>query len=115
MPWKKGQSGNPKGGKVSNARRLLSDQFLRDLGREWKKRGTKAITDVAEDDPGTFLRVVASLLPKEIHQDINVKDERTENEIVESILAKAKSLDMDVMTAIQERLVETKKGNEVTH
>jgi len=53
--------GRPKGSKNG-----LAEAFLRDLKKEWQKSGAEAVRRFAEDDPGGFCRVVASLVPKEV-------------------------------------------------
>ncbi len=66
MTWVKGQSGNPHGGRPSNARRVVSDAFVRSMARAWKEHGDKVIKDVVRDHPEVFLRVMASLVPKDM-------------------------------------------------
>ena len=39
--------------------------LLNDLYAAWEKYGVAAIEKVAQDEPAAFLRVVASLLPRE--------------------------------------------------
>ena len=63
-PWKPGQSGNPSG-----RRRRLTEAFIRDFQTIWETEGLAAIQRVARNDPSTFVRVAASLMPK----DINLK------------------------------------------
>jgi hypothetical protein len=44
----------------------LQTSFWNDLQRTWKERGVEALRDgVAENDPSTFVRDCASLMPKE--------------------------------------------------
>lgn len=69
MAWKEGQSGNPAGGKIG-ARRKLAESFIQDIQEDWKANGKAALTKVRTDDPSTYLRVVASILPKEIELDV---------------------------------------------
>lgn len=63
--WKPGQSGNP-AGRTKGSRNRLKEAFLRDLAEAWEKNGRDAIEQVIKSDPATFIRVVASLLPKEV-------------------------------------------------
>ena len=64
-PWQPGQSGNP-AGRAKGSRNKLSDAFLEDLLAAWEANGKTAIEAVIKDRPQDFLKVVASILPKEI-------------------------------------------------
>ena len=65
----KGMSGNP-AGRPKGSRNKFSEAFLRDFLAEWEKGGQDAIKRVREEDPATFLRVAASIIPK----DLNIND-----------------------------------------
>src|SRR5262249_15142726 len=66
MPWKPGQSGNPKG-RPKGSRNKLGEQFIQDVYVKWLDKGDAALTAMVRDDPSGFVRVVAGLLPKELH------------------------------------------------
>jgi hypothetical protein len=69
MAWEKGQSGNPSGpGK--GIRRKFAESFLQAVQDDWKEHGAAAIAKVREDDPSTYLRVCAAILPKEIEVEV---------------------------------------------
>jgi hypothetical protein len=63
----KGGPGFPHG-----KRRDLELALVDDVVRDWRKHGAKVLTRVREDDPSTYLRVVASLLPKDLNVNVNV-------------------------------------------
>jgi hypothetical protein len=70
--------GHPGGkGRPRGSRNKLSEQFLTDLQRIWKKRGLKCLQRLADGDPACLARVVASVLPKEVlaayHLDVSVE------------------------------------------
>jgi hypothetical protein len=62
-PFRPGQSGNP-GGKPIGARNRLEAEFLNDLAEDYRQHGKAAIQLLFEKDPAAYLRIVASLVPK---------------------------------------------------
>lgn len=64
--WKPGQCGNPNG-RPKGSRNKLSDAFIRDLFADWSMAGPSAIQACRLEDPSAYLRVVASLVPKEFN------------------------------------------------
>jgi len=70
VPFKPGQSGNPKG-RPKGARNRLGTQFLEALEADFNQFGSQAIALVREKKPEIYMRVVADLLPKEAN--INVE------------------------------------------
>ena len=44
----------------------LGEDFLADLCEDFARHGAAAIERVRQEDPATYLRVVASLVPKEV-------------------------------------------------
>jgi len=70
VPFRPGQSGNPKG-RPKGARNRLGTQFLEALETDFNQFGSQAIALVREKKPEIYMRVVADLLPKEAN--INVE------------------------------------------
>jgi hypothetical protein len=64
--------GKPGPGRPVGARSKLGEQFLLDLATVWKQDGLDALRRCAADEPAQFVRVVASLMPREATLDINV-------------------------------------------
>jgi Family of unknown function (DUF5681) len=65
VPFKPGQSGNP-AGRPKGARSRFSSAFIHDLASIWEARGIEVLEKCATEEPGTFLKVCASLMPKDI-------------------------------------------------
>jgi hypothetical protein len=79
--FKPGQSGNPKG-RPRGARSKLSELFIEELYRDFQIHGVDAIKEVREVRPHDYLKVVASLLPKELNVRADVLSEMSDDELV---------------------------------
>jgi len=64
-PWKPGQSGNPLG-RPQGARSKFSEQACADALADWTANGAATLRRVRETDPSTYLRVLFSIIPKDI-------------------------------------------------
>ena len=93
-PWKKGQSGNPYG-RPLGSRQKVNERFLHDFASVWNVHGRKALVACAKDDPSTFVRVAAALLPAKVDLDIANRSDRT----LEAVQA-------DIAAAIERRAQE---------
>jgi Family of unknown function (DUF5681) len=65
IPFKPGQSGNP-GGRPKGARNKLGEEFLAQLCDDFEAHGAAVIERVRREDPASYIRVIAGLLPKEL-------------------------------------------------
>src|SRR5690349_10592255 len=65
MAFEKGKSGNP-AGRPRGTRDSITQAFLKDLDKHWRQHGPEAIAAAAEQQPALFLKVVASLLPRDV-------------------------------------------------
>jgi Family of unknown function (DUF5681) len=86
MRFVKGISGNPSG-KPLGSRNKLKEAFWMDFCGAWETHGQAALAIVAQEDPSTFVKVAASIMPKET--------ELTMREVVA-----AKDLSDDALAAI---------------
>ena len=66
----RGHQGGP--GRPVGSRNRLSEKFLADLQRVWLKKGVAALDKVADSNPEVLVRVVASILPKQLDATLDV-------------------------------------------
>lgn len=78
--FKPGNPGRPKG-----ARAKLGEAFLEDLLHAWESQGPAVIQTVIEKRPQDFLKVVASLMPKDLNINVNQIGEMTDEQLIERI------------------------------
>lgn len=64
VAWAPGQSGNP-AGRPKGSRNKLGEAFIEALHDDFNEHGLAAITKTREEKPDVYVRVIASLLPKE--------------------------------------------------
>ncbi|MCG2665886.1 DUF5681 domain-containing protein [Bradyrhizobium sp. GCM10023182] len=63
--WKPGQSGNPLG-RPQGARAKFSEAACADALKDWTANGAATLERVRATDPSTYLRVLFSIIPKDI-------------------------------------------------
>jgi hypothetical protein len=65
-PWEKGGPSPWPGGRGKGHLNKFSKSFLQSVSAKWREYGDAVLDEVRRDDPGLFLRVCASLIPKEL-------------------------------------------------
>ena len=61
-----------RGGRPAGKRNLLAEEFYRDLFEVWESKGRGALEQLIEKDPGGFVKLVASVMPKQARSSILV-------------------------------------------
>jgi len=82
--WGPGQSGNPKG-RAKGSRNQLAEDFIFALQQDFAEHGVAAIEQVRDERPDQYLKVIASLMPKDINLNINDDIEMTDDEIIQRV------------------------------
>jgi hypothetical protein len=78
-----GNSGN--GGRQKGARNKLGEAFLDALHEDFNEHGQAAIVQVRTEKPDQYLKVIASILPRDLNVNINPNDEMTDEQLIERI------------------------------
>ena len=79
-------SGNIGGGRPKGARAKLGEAFIEALHQSFQDRGVEAIEKVIDEKPEQYLKVIASLMPKDVN--LNISDDTgdmTDDELAERI------------------------------
>lgn len=79
-----GCSGNP-AGKPKGARTKLGEQFLAALQEDFEANGIEAIQIVRAERPQDYIKVIASLMPKDLNLNVNNMDDATDAELVQRL------------------------------
>ena len=99
IPYKPGQSGNPKG-RPPGTRNKLTEDFFRDLCDAWTAFGKAALMTAAWTHPVEFVRVVAQLMPKDVDVTVtNIRAERMKSSELEALIEQYGGMAQDPLEA----------------
>lgn len=107
-------TGNIGGGRHKGSRNKLGEQFIDDLYADWQANGVETLQRVREEKPDQYLKVVASILPKDLNVNINHMDDLTDDQLVQRI----RSLDSAIrpfLDAQRASDVDGRTGSETAH
>lgn len=85
-PFEPGNPGRPKG-----SRNKLGEAFIEAMHDDFLEHGKVVIATVRAEKPDQYLKVIASILPKELHIKDATLDDMSDNELIE-LLAAVRSL-----------------------
>lgn len=74
-------TGNIGGGRPKGSRNKLGEAFIADMLADWEEHGEAVIATVRAEKPDQYLKVVASILPKELNVKVSELDELSDDEI----------------------------------
>lgn len=81
-----GQSGNP-AGRPKGSRNRLSERFIQALHDDFMVNGQAAIETVRTERPQDYLKIIASIVPKEFTIKDQSLDDMSDDELIELLAA----------------------------
>lgn len=85
--FKPGNPGKPKG-----ARHALTENFIKAMHESFVQHGPETIETVRVEKPDQYLKVIASLVPKDVNLNVNNLDELSDAELAERVQSLAAQL-----------------------
>jgi hypothetical protein len=79
-----GNNANPTG-RPKGSRNKLGELFVQALQDDFAEHGIAAIQLVRAEKPDQYLKVIASIMPKDLNINVNQMDSMTDDELIERI------------------------------
>lgn len=74
-------TGNIGGGRPKGSRNKLGEAFVDELYADWQQCGAKTIAKVREERPADYLKVIASILPKDVNVKVSAIESMSDDEL----------------------------------
>jgi hypothetical protein len=74
-------SGNSGGGRPKGSRNQLGEAFIDDLYADWLAHGVATIEKVRAAKPAAYLKVIASMVPKDLNMKVSAIESMTDDEL----------------------------------
>lgn len=78
-------TGNIGGGRPKSSRNKLGEAFVEALKEDFDEHGIAAIRVVRAEKPDQYLKVIASLLPKDVNLNVSDNSEMTDDELAQRV------------------------------
>jgi hypothetical protein len=95
IPWKPGESGNPHG-RPKGSRNKLGEAFIEAMHKDFQEHGVSVIEAVRVEKPDQYLKVIASILPKELNVKVDPLDDMTDEQLNHRIRQLAAALQLSI-------------------
>lgn len=82
--FKPGEVNNP-AGRPKGSRNKLGEAFIEAMHEDFEAHGPVVIARVRDEKPDQYLKVIASILPKDINLNVNPIGEMTDDELIQRI------------------------------
>jgi hypothetical protein len=82
--WVRGVSANP-AGRPKGSKNKLGEDFVAALHADFTKHGADAIVKTRVERPNEYLKIIASIMPKDVNLNVNDYDDLTDEQLIERI------------------------------